>query len=1426
MRRMLAPGIARRLLSVLLVSVAMGGAFAGGVVLSTWMEERIDGVRGRVVSMLEDASAQTLSWDSVSPSIVRGITIYGVRISDSARARRVTVRLNLIAALFGDGRDLIPAVIIDRAAIDISTPDQRQRLDQTISWIVDNAEGRRDIEIRVLEGRIAWENEDIRLEAAKLSGQLQLIGAATEAQLSSDLTLVQKQADIATDARLNAALSAVRRQPELEANIDLRDITGSHFTMEDQSFRVDRNARQITVARIRSADPLDLRAVYDLETGFVDATLLSRDYQPDETINLRGAWAEYQPWLSTVVTSDLRVSLGPEGGLRAAGGTLAAQLENPQLPAPAALEATFQATSERISFERLSVRSGGGSARARGSYEFGPGIPRARLDFSRFSYGPIPVLNGRVSLDYAEGQSLLSAGLLEIDGVAVHQLDASITRGERYASLRGSAQLRADTRGRVEASARFASMEDFAAELRLRNVLPSNLLAVANRLGVGPETLPTLLAGTRVNGVVRLDQREGSLRASMPYLTIADSSRSRLAGLSARYRNGTVVVHQLYAIVDGTRIHADGFVRIGSAGTVDIRTDLMVNALTYELRGTVTPEGDVTVVGPSGVELRLTRESGNLRISGRLDDVALPLGGSRVDGRFEGLYFAPEQWYLNGRDIRVSNLPAPGGGSASAELALGLRPGIGRIGLLRYEDNVGALSGGFDITFRTAGAADLQTTGQIASFDGTERYRLAARVAEGVLAADLRFSGSPARRVLPQARAGTLAGTVQLLGGSQDRQLRALVESQDIRLQQEDLQFRVMAYLDPNEIRLTESSMGLGTTALDLRSAVLDRSDGSIELEGSLERRDLGRRYQIGLSGQTAPLPELEMSVLLSQPLSARLTIAPTESRSDEPDAAVPFLIGSYQIERGDGTTRIRRADGALDASFVDGGGFSIRADDPLPLRFTAEGSVNRGDLQLSVSAITADLPRLARLAPLEGLDVRSGTLQGAVRLIGSPADPDMFGTLNLRNLETSVPIGPERVGPVDATLIIEEKTLRLPRISISAGESTVDLSARALLSRLNLAEFEVLMEIAGAPGIRVERSFGPVAVDGFARGSLQLAGTPNDIQLSGTLVASGTEVTIDDQPREASSGSESSLLLDLDVQTGRAVQFIWPDPDFPILRSSFATGQTVEIRANTAEQQFALNGSLDIQSGDIFYFDRNFLIRDGSIVFNETAEDFDPRLSARAELREVTPDGPVRIYLVADRQRLSEFSPRFESNPPLAGTDIVAILGGNIFQQGESDSVNLTTALLSTSDVVTQFGVFRQFEDTMREALNLDLFAIRTSVIQNVLLTAIEPTDPTQEQLAPSLGNFLDNTSVFMGRYLGEDVFGQAVLQLRSREADPRIEDDPGIQRLGGVLIDSEIRLEWETPFFLLEWNLAPENPEELFIRDNTFTFSWSYSY
>ena len=58
-----------------------------------------------------------------------------------------------------------------------------------------------------------------------------------------------------------------------------------------------------------------------------------------------------------------------------------------------------------------------------------------------------------------------------------------------------------------------------------------------------------------------------------------------------------------------------------------------------------------------------------------------------------------------------------------------------------------------------------------------------------------------------------------------------------------------------------------------------------------------------------------------------------------------------------------------------------------------------------------------------------------------------------------------------------------------------------------------------------------------------------------------------------------------------------------------------------------------------------------------------------------------------------------------------------------------------------------------MRQLLNLDLFSVRTQIIQNLVAQRVFGTTV----------NPLDNTSVSLGKYIGNDLFLQMLVRLQS---------------------------------------------------------------
>jgi len=359
----------------------------------------------------------------------------------------------------------------------------------------------------------------------------------------------------------------------------------------------------------------------------------------------------------------------------------------------------------------------------------------------------------------------------------------------------------------------------------------------------------------------------------------------------------------------------------------------------------------------------------------------------------------------------------------------------------------------------------------------------------------------------------------------------------------------------------------------------------------------------------------------------------------------------------------------------------------------------------------------------------------------------------------------------------------------------------------------ELFVSIERPPGVQIRYTFGPVYTDGYATGAVRVRADESGVLVQGKALANACRIALqreEPEPPEGPPGAPLSVELQLDM--GRSVEFYWPAMNFPVLRAYARQGEKLDLRLDGDTGAFALLGNVEIRGGEIFYFDRSFYLKEGSIAFEESAAELDPWIKALAEVRERDINNQdITIYLEANN-KLSQFSPRFYSVPSRPDVEILDMIGGTILNRFEETDFG-TAAVMLTSDIIGQFGILSPFERAVRQVLRLDLFSMRTQFLQNVLLGRIRGQD-----VDPSLFNPLDNTTLSLGKYLGTDLF---------LEAQIRFEAVKDIDRTAGnVRTEGELNLEWATPFFLLEWTFAPMHPENLFLSDNSIGISWKFSY
>jgi hypothetical protein len=350
------------------------------------------------------------------------------------------------------------------------------------------------------------------------------------------------------------------------------------------------------------------------------------------------------------------------------------------------------------------------------------------------------------------------------------------------------------------------------------------------------------------------------------------------------------------------------------------------------------------------------------------------------------------------------------------------------------------------------------------------------------------------------------------------------------------------------------------------------------------------------------------------------------------------------------------------------------------------------------------------------------------------------------------------------------------------------------------------------------------IGFEGFADASLNYRLAGGVAALTGDLILQQSKVDISTDViyRRPSIGvSETSLLFNLGIGLGKGVRVSFAPRGIPIIMGNGDPSSRLSIIYDQAKGDYLLKGEALIRGGEAFYINRSFFIKSARILFNENPDKFNPLVTINAEARDSNEAGPVTVYLRAENAPLRDFRPRLSSSPPMSEIQIAAMLGQSLVGMDPSLSdykdLNLARGLIGVSeifDLFPQANIIKGFETRVRELLGIDVFYLRSKVVRQLLydVSGQSAKGRNTEQL---IADYLDGTSLYAGMYLGPVIFAFGEARLRE---DPLVSPLP-------LALDSEIGVEFDTPFGLLQWSVAPKVRElEFFptIRDQSLSLSW----
>jgi hypothetical protein len=1238
---------------------------------------------------------------------------------------------------------------------------------------------------------------------------------------------------------------------EGNARVAIPMLAGSNITLKPLELNVLFRNQRLEIRKIYDKSPSSLSMTWDLDRDTISASFGSDNFFPRDLISLTGSWKDYDSFLALALSG--RGSFEKEEGRGIAYSfDFSGALPRGQGLGKAGFAFSGMGDEKKVSIKEFEYTSEQGSIGFTGDIGFEPLSPNGLLSLSNFGLPGKAKIDSEIMINTRGREINLFAENFTAASVALSALEASFLREDSGLTFVISA-LRFKDMGAYEdirlSSFSFEGSLDYEprhvqASLMLDSFSAGDMLVLAGLFtplaglpGIAGDISENLSVTTEFffttdyehvlyNAPRFLVAYEGAPRDILTIASLSGTDRRfELSEGHISWSGGTAEVN----------LSAD----FSNPNDISFFLGVSHKDLVYYLEGMFLDRRSLSIRGSYGLQVYLSAASPE-GYSGYAQgkDIPIPSGDqyARLSFLFSLRYDSLSFWsaYIDHFEIEDIVTPASSHGilsfSGSAD-----QDGAGIEDFL-FNDQRSPLRGNLSFTWDRS-FSEVRMSMDIQDLAGKEQYEAEGVYRNKVL--DLEFRGKEMQfaRVFKNAQGAVASGNLSLLWESfssfrAESELSSLV----FRVQDRDLRAKARAVIDSGEFTLRDLELDYRDMKASVPFFRIDRTASLAETEGRLLGNAGGRAADLAFRGRVEFRP-MESWLDLGEGLKDfNGSLLMDTARYGGLAADEPFSLVFSYLETGMGPeislsggpkNMIRFRCSPSSSENMD---FYAAFSNPSPVRGSFTGSFNAKTIDARTADLYVDLGTLwGLLPPMSHINFPGGLVSAGLHITGPLNDPAFYGSARTTSMRIQVPeyIRAEIV-PVPMTVVLEGSEASFGPVAAAVGEGLGLVSGNFKFDRWIPNIFNLDIHVLPEEAIPFGFDISGVLAQGDVSGDLYLGMADMIFSVSGDLTAHSTEISLDaEEMAEAETRpydpSSISTVVNLKIKTGRRVEFFWPRSDFPVLQAYTDLGTGIHITSDDVSRRFTLQGDVKLRSGEIFYFDRSFYIREGTLFFNENEIQFEPRISARAEIRDQSEEGPVTIALIIDNAPLRSFTPRFESSPPLSQMQIFSLLGHA--PEGTSDNaVDRGNLLVSTSvDALTQFTVMRRLQRELRNFLGLDMLSLRTQVLQNVVFQAAginqvqgqEGEDAVERERR--FGNYFDNTTVFIGKYIGSDIFVQSLFSFRY---------DENKQTWGGLRLEPDIGLEMQSPLFSIGVNLVPLHPENWFIEDISFSLTWRRSF
>ncbi|MDR2303466.1 MAG: translocation/assembly module TamB domain-containing protein [Treponema sp.] len=1438
---------------------------------------------------------------------IKGIRIGAADEKPLLSIERLRISFSLAELLFGnrDPLESLRGIRMERPLINFDTEADRDLLQRFSALRTDPESSIKELlhsfpekfKIRVRRGSFAFKKAEDYVHAADLALDLSFKNGAVlmfgklkaGAELHSlsgpdlknmaglsmvsglpDLEFLSKPMLFSMSAKIKGSLS-----PDFSTGngrIILSSFSGGFFRLRPMGLDLSLENQNIVITRMKDRHPIDFLLTFGMETGLASLHLENRNLLLKDLFSLEGNLKNYNHFLSVSANGSLDLHAGPD--ILDYRIDMQAHIRE---PGPfgiqtLAIRADGDRDRVRIDNAELDIRQGGASFQ--GVLAFTPLSPNGTIRFRNFGLSGISGLNGDIAVTTLGREINFFSDTISSGSVELTALDTQLNLGDSGFSFAASAL-------------RFTGIESYEEEVTISNISLSgvydqgsgmeaslyldsfsvgDLVEMSSPFTVLPElprTLQPVVEDVSITAEVFVTTDFEYLLYNAPRIAIAYIGPFPSSGLndivalvSVSGTNQRFSLNEGQVIWPGGRLEMNGDADFSQPQDITFFLMSTWQDLPYYFNGTILDKNSLSLLGSYGLELYIS--SAGTGYSGYLEAKEVPftfrnqVAALSVSSSFR--YDDALFWSVTLDRLTITNLNTPASPFTNINISGYMNQNGALVSRLTFDDGRGSLSGNAACTWFD-GFRNLQFSFRMADTQGLEELSLEGTFMDQELDLTLLGRGLKLGRVLENTGDGVLDATLSLRWRSIDAfRAEILLSSLSARIQDTDLTATGTAFLDNREISLEGLSFNYGAFNAQLPSVIINREEGRAEARAFLQGAAAGRTFDVSLymDAEGRPISSWFRLGEALKVFEGNLRVDSFRYDAIEAEEAFNFAFSRTPDEAGHSVISVNGGPkNMLRLELNEEGDFYAGLSKPSPIRGSVFGKVSPSAIDAQAPDLYVDLPGIWRFVPPDqGLVLSGGYVRAQVAIRGPLGDPEFFGTARGNSVRIQVPkFLTEDIRPAPVDVRIEGSEISFGPLGATVGRGGGTITGWFRFDRWIPNIFSMDIDVASGTPIPFGFDISGFLAHGDASGNLNLSMEDMILTVSGVLTAQNSEISLDVNEINNAAFSDPyadllfPVLVDLNVTTGNKVEFVWPNADFPILHAYADQGTMVEVSSDSISRRFSINSDVKLRSGEIFYFERSFYIREGSLSFRENEVQFNPRINARAEIRDRTNDGPVTISLIVDNAPLLSFTARLESSPALSQMEIFSLLGQNIAGSNIDENTGAVQRafLNSSADILAQFQVVRRIERLTRDFLHLDMFSIRTQFIQNALFDATGIFDYTvprgyssrypmvsgnyQEPVDrnSAVGNYFDNTTVFLGKYIGKGMFIQSMLSLRY-DAYP---ENLGGFRIGENLsIEPDISIELDGPIFDIRWNFVPLHPENLFVNDSFFSLIWSWSF